>query len=172
MWLRSNQRRAIETNIGSFNNEMIMEWARRARDHKEQQEAESSTGELLKTPSPFKVTDIWSMYRKEVENYLSTRKNLEGIPMDYVVRKQDAAMALADLPEESSSHDKKTKTVSLSGPAWEEDNGMVFALIKQLTLKSHVWSFVSPYETRSVCRGAFQTLDQHFQGDARIGRSK
>ena len=78
MWLRSNQKRAIETNIGSFNNEMIMQWARRARDHKEQQEAESSTGELLKTPPPFEVTDIWSMYRKEVENYLSTRTRCQS----------------------------------------------------------------------------------------------
>ena len=58
MWLHSNQRKAIDTNIGSFNNEMIMEWARRARDHKEQQEAESLSGELLKTLPPLKVTNV------------------------------------------------------------------------------------------------------------------
>ena len=172
MWLRSRQRRDLAINIGSFNNDLIMEWARKARDHKEQQEAESSTGELLKTPAPLKVTDVWTLYRKEVENYLSTRKNMEGIPMDYVVRKQDAPLTLEELPPEASSHDKKTKTVALSGPAWEEDNGTVFALIKQLTLKSHVWSFISQYEATRNGRAAFQTLDQHFQGDARIGRSK
>ena len=49
-------------------------------------------------------------------------------------------MMLKDLtPDTSYSHDKKIKIVVSSGPTWEEDNGSVFPLIKQLTLKSHVW---------------------------------
>ena len=55
---------------------------------------------------------------KEVENFLSTRKNMEEIPMDYVARKQDAPMTIEELSPDMSPHDMRTKTFALSGTVY------------------------------------------------------
>ena len=58
MWLRPYQDRSPLINVSSFNNILIIEWAKKTCDHKKQEDTETTTGELLKVPLPLKVINI------------------------------------------------------------------------------------------------------------------
>ena len=136
-WVRSHQRRGLTVVPNQFHDALVQEWAIKARDLDESRRKDDSD-ELVKPPREFKMTDSWSIYKKELDNYLSSKRNTDGIPLSYVIRDNDAALTRAELsalPAGTSEHEKLVKGTLLSGPAWEEDNGVVFALVKQLTFK-------------------------------------
>eukprot|EP00957_Ditylum_brightwellii_P201828 15327395-Ditylum_brightwellii.AAC.1 len=98
---------------------------------------------------------------------------MEGAPLSYVIRKDDAAITNAtELAALKTNHERLIKGAEMSGTVYETDNGKVFSFIKGLALNSQVYSFLHPFEATHDGRGALKTLDKHFQGDTKIGRSK
>eukprot|EP00957_Ditylum_brightwellii_P165360 12590216-Ditylum_brightwellii.AAC.1 len=64
------------------------------------------------------------MYKKLIENYLDTKKGMEGAPLSYVIRKDDASITnMTKLAVLKTSHERLIKGSEMSGTAYETDNG-------------------------------------------------
>eukprot|EP00957_Ditylum_brightwellii_P060931 4625617-Ditylum_brightwellii.AAC.1 len=98
---------------------------------------------------------------------------MEGAPLSYVIRKDDAAVTnKTKLAALKINQERLVKGAEMSGTIHETDNRKVFSFIKGLVLNSQVYSFMHPFEATQDGHGALKALDKHFQGDTRIGKSK
>eukprot|EP00957_Ditylum_brightwellii_P133054 10145523-Ditylum_brightwellii.AAC.1 len=64
------------------------------------------------------------MYKKLIENYLDAKRGMEGSPLSYVIKKDDAAIInTTDLVALKTNHKMLIYGTEMSGTAYETDNG-------------------------------------------------
>jgi hypothetical protein len=98
-----------------------------------------------------------------------TGKNLA--PLSYVIRTEDEPEEEDDDEPFGTEHERLIKTTPLSGKAYEHDNGKVWSIIKQLTLKSPAYDYISHLEASRDGRAAIKALISHYEGSTQIAKA-
>eukprot|EP00957_Ditylum_brightwellii_P041978 3178792-Ditylum_brightwellii.AAC.1 len=97
-------------------------YAQKVRDEIEDKEEDND--DLAKPPKQLSVHDKWPMYKKLIKNYLDTKKDMDGAPLSYVIRKDDAAITnTTKLSALKTNHERLIKGAGMSGTSYETDNG-------------------------------------------------
>eukprot|EP00957_Ditylum_brightwellii_P203940 15336854-Ditylum_brightwellii.AAC.1 len=114
-WIRTHQRCRNTLTATNFT-------AAKVRDDIEDKKEDND--DLIKSPKQLSAHDKWPLYKKLIENYLDTKKGMEGAPLSYVIRKDDAATAhTTELTALKTNHDRLIKGSEMSGTPYETDNG-------------------------------------------------
>jgi hypothetical protein len=168
-WVTTLSRQNAPIDADSFDNEVAMEFASVLR-----MVAEKSTDKddsLLTKPEKFGTASKWIPFDKILSNYLGSRtgKNA-GAPLEYIVREHGPPAA--EGTEFTTEHERLVLTTPHTGAAYNEDNGNVWTLIKQLTLDGPAWAYISKYDKKRDARKAILALRAHYEGDTAMSKTK
>eukprot|EP00957_Ditylum_brightwellii_P190187 14477051-Ditylum_brightwellii.AAC.1 len=149
-WTKTQQRYRNALAATNFTATVCNAYVQKVRDEIEDEEEDDD--DLAKLPRQLSANDKWPMYKKLIANWLDTKKGMEGAPLSYVIKKYDAAITnMSELVALKTNHKRLIKGTEISGTAYDTNNGNIFHSSRDFALKA---------------------LDKHFQGDARIGKSK
>lgn len=129
--------------------------------------AEEDESSQVKAPEAFKTATKWRMFIESFDNHLSTVKGKSGLPLNYVIR-------TTEVPEPgavyASDHESLVMTAPLAGATFKEDNAIVWAKTKELTLEGPAWNYSQPFEKARDGRGAIQAIRSHYEGPSTMNR--
>lgn len=89
--------------------------------------------------------------------------------MSYCTRDSDDVLQDGVFENE---HDRMVLTTPHSGEAFSEDNGQLWSILKQLTLKGPAWAYISQYDRPRNGRLAFKALVSHYEGESQMSKTK
>jgi hypothetical protein len=136
---------------------------------------DDSDDDMVKTPPEFTKDTTWIGYEKGFKNFLSTKKGVNGVLLDYIMRSNDAPAPVPPAPNAiafANEHERLTLTTPLTGPAYEKDNGKVWTVLKSSTLKGPAWAYISNFDRTRNGRGAIRALKEHYEGPAAMSATK
>ena len=79
---------------------------------------------FVKFPEAFGKETSWRMFEKVLKNYLGTKKGINGVPLEYIMRNVDGP-GQARI-QYATEHEHHVVTTPLEGGAFEMDNGKVW----------------------------------------------
>lgn len=120
----------------------------------------------VESPGELKGAKHWKMWLEQLDNYFSQQLGENGIPLSYVIRKQDAAEEPGTVYE--TFIEEMAALVILEGEGYNADNERVWIKLKELTLNGPAWNYAQPFERTKDGRGAFKAMRNHFEGPATI----
>jgi hypothetical protein len=125
------------------------------------QEADDTVKDTVTAiPAKFSNPANWTTWNIELENYLAGIMGKAGIPIDYVIRRDEE-------PREDSPYMRAKYNANLYGPTFNDDNRTVFRIIKSLTLNTPAWEFLKEYDdSQQNGRLYMQILRRHYEGES------
>jgi hypothetical protein len=99
---------------------------------------------ILKPPAEFKAGMKWKSFKEGTIAYLNLIKGMHNIPLAYVIC-EDKALPPNQIYQ--SEHHRLIAITPLLGIEFEEDNGIVFNLLKSWTHNSPAWTWMQAYNT-------------------------
>ena len=87
----------------------------------------------MKFPEAFGKEMSWRMFKKVLKNYLGTKKGINGVPLEYIVRNVDGPGPVG--LQYATEHEHLAITTPLEREAFEADNGKVWMVLKVLMLR-------------------------------------
>jgi hypothetical protein len=114
-------------------------------------------------PGKVKGGKGWIQWELGFINYLTSIRGKSGVPLHYVIRK--------DLPAGHVFDDDIQRLVHealLLGAAYEEDNRMVYQLLKNCALETSAWEWIRSMDGRQDGRRAMTALREHYNGPGEI----
>ena len=127
--------------------------------------------DFVKMPEAFTgKASKWPAFYKLFGNYLSSKKNRNCTPINYVVRKADDP---AD-PEQyfANPYEKLILTTPHEGTDYADDNGLVWETLQALTLKGSAYAYIGQFERMQDGHGAIKVLIGRYEGPASMSRTK
>jgi hypothetical protein len=124
---------------------------------------------------PAKLTENskWSSWEAQLDNYLGSKRNHNGEPLNYVIRAEfDPVTDPAILAALETDTERLYVSAVLEGGTFKVDNEMVLRIIVQLTLGNPVHTYVERYARTKNGRGALTNLRNHFEGTSAVKVSK
>jgi hypothetical protein len=114
----------------------------------------------VKPPDKFGAQSKWNVFKEGFETYLTSQKGRGNIPLSYVIRKADAFD-----PDVlyATQHEHVLNTVPLFGDDFDEDNGMVYDLLKGLMLAGPAWPWMQQFDKSHKGHDACQELAFHLR---------
>ena len=100
--------------------------------HLKESKKEDEEG-LVKLPEAFGKQTSWRMFEKVLKNYLGTKKGINSVPLEYIMHDVDGP-GLAGT-QYATEYEHLVMTTPLEGEAFEADNGKVWLILKDLTLR-------------------------------------
>ena len=95
----------------------------------------------MKFPEAFGKETSWRMFKKVLKNYLGMKKGINGVPLEYIMCDLDGpGLARTQYAKE---HEHLVVTTPLEGEAFEADNGKVWLVLKDLTLRGPAFAYIS-----------------------------
>lgn len=129
--------------------------------------------ESVKIPEPFGKDTEWRAFYKLLINYLGSKTGRNDAPLEYIARANDDPENEAEREEPyATEHERLVKTTPLTGTAFEHDNGTVWSIIKQLTLKSPAYAYITQYDSARDGRAAIKALTSHYEGTTQISKAR
>jgi 3-methyladenine DNA glycosylase/8-oxoguanine DNA glycosylase len=126
--------------------------------------AKENAETLAKAASPGKLTGekVWDTWKAGLENQLSMLYGVNGVPLVYVIRKDER-------PEEGKTYDNFTQEsiekCKLSGQEFVEDAKYVHNIIQALIVGEDAEQWVKDHKRAKNGRTDFLTLVAHFTGE-------
>ena len=114
-----------------FTDTIALEYASKVC-HLEESKKEDEEG-LVKFPEAFGKEMSWRMFKKVLKNYLGTKKGINGVPLEYIVRNVDGPGPVG--LQYATEHEHLAITTPLEREAFEADNGKVWMVLKVLMLR-------------------------------------
>jgi hypothetical protein len=105
----------------------------------------------------------WNRFHKAMDAYLSLLKGVTGIPLIYVIRKEDHTPNI----ETNYANDRYGELIArapLSSTTYGNDNHHVFQIIKGLVLLAPAYDWIQLQEAANDGRGAWKSLTAHYDG--------
>jgi hypothetical protein len=123
----------------------------------------------VKPPEKFGPNSKWNIFKEGFETYLTSLKGHGEIPLSYVIRKSEVfdGMEMFDTQREHL-----VNTIPLQGPDFDEDNGVVYDLLKGLMLAGPAWPWMQQYDQSRKGHEAWKALMEHYEGSSVINRNK
>ena len=114
---------------------------------------------LVKFPEAFGKAISWRMFEKVLRNYLGTKKGINGVPLEYIMQDVDG-LGQVEM-QYATEHEHHVVTTSLEGEAFEADNGKVWPVLKDLTLRGPANAYISHLDRLQHGRVAIKALRAH-----------
>ena len=133
-----------------------------AKMHKKEETGKDADKDAAKKPDEFEGKD-WNRFHKAIDAYLSFLKGETGIPLIYVIWKEDHPPTI----ETIYANDRYGELIArapLSGTTYSKDNHCVFQIIKGLVLKGPAYAWIQLQEAANDGRGAWKSLTAHYDG--------
>lgn len=168
LWVTEMKGQGIEPLATNYVNEVSSVYTKRVRDDLESKNRKED--EIVKLPDPFGWETEWILFYKLLINYLGTKMGSSNVPLEYIVRRNDAPLpADADFTTE---HERVVQTTPHSGTTYATDNGKVWPVIKQLTLNGPAFAYIGAFERTRDGRGAIKALVNHYEGESNMSKTK
>jgi hypothetical protein len=123
----------------------------------------------VKPPDKFGAQSKWNVFKEGFETYLTSQKGRGNIPLSYVIRKADAFDPNVLY---ATQHERVLNTVPLFGDDFDEDNGMVYDLLKGLMLAGPAWPWMQQFDRSHKGGDAWKALMDHYKGSNVINCNK
>jgi len=124
--------------------------------------------EGVKLPEKFTQKMPFRVYEEVMDTYLNTQIGCSGIPLNYIIRKEDEANE--DI-EYDNDAEMAVAIAPLEGQAFKVDNCRVYAIIKSLIIEGPAWSFITPTVDRTKNgRRAWKLLRDHYGNETFMNR--
>jgi len=121
--------------------------------------------DIVSTPTKFNKEADWQMFKEKFNNYLSARFVRSKLPLSYVIHSNDAPSTATKF---TSDHTRMVAVAPLTGAAYEEDNSMVWAALKDATLEGSAWNHIARYEKARDGRSSWKALIGYYEGAAHV----
>ena len=116
-------------------------------------------------PGTFSTKLGWKKWVKSLENWCSSIKGENHIPLTYLIRDLDTPRD-PRLPF-STEFERQRECTPHQGSAFKEDNNSLWMVMKNSTMNSaEAWPHVQKFEKKRDGRGAYKSLKSFFNGQA------
>lgn len=159
-WVTEHKKRQLPLDAANWNAAAIEE-ARR--------QADIAHERRLNPQVPKRVEKIqtgidWYTWNEKFENYLSSIRGVEDVPLTYVIRR-DKPPGWDPETDSSNEEEKLIYQVALFGAAFEDDNKVVFSKLMEVTLGEPSYEWIRRFEATKDGRQAMITLRSHCEGN-------
>jgi hypothetical protein len=130
-WVQENEMFNIDICAADFNIAIAKDYITKMQ--KEEEIGKDADRDAAKKPDEFEGKD-WNRFHKAIDAYLSLLKGVTGIPLIYVIRKEDHTPGI----ETNYVNDRYGELIArapLSSTTYSKDNHQVFQIINRLVLK-------------------------------------
>ena len=128
---------------------------------------QSDTVSKAADPGKFKEEKTWPEWEPAFVNYLSTIPGVNGIPLSYVVRENEAPIAGASY---GSFNEKAIACAPLTGDVFQADARKVHQLIKSCFQTESAEQWIKPHAKRQSGREDMEALRRHYSGEGNTSR--
>ena len=146
--------------------DVIGESARRAEIRKEEIGKQDA---VLKeaSPGPLVTESKWHEWEEAMENYLNSTYGVDGVPLSYVIRPNDAADRVTTFTD---FNDRAIACAPLTGPAFEADKRRVHQLLVAFTKGNPSEDWIKDSRSKRNGREDMKLLPAHFAGEGNATR--
>ena len=145
-----------------------LERARAREDVRLQMISQSDVKSKAATPGPLVSESTWTEWEPKFENYLSVIMGMNGVPLSYVVRKNDN-------PDRTGPHadfvDETIAWAPLNGVNFEADRSTVQQYLVSFTTGEMSEEWIKPLLRKKNGRLSMVALQNHFSGEGNATRS-
>jgi hypothetical protein len=167
-WVTEKLRQNLPVIGTEFTVDVAFAYAAIVRDSREKKDEKEDA--LLTKPVAFTKDSKWRTYDMSLTNYLGTKRGKNQVPLEYILRKNDEVAA--DGTVFATTHERLVLSTPHSGEAYDEDNGTVWALMKQLMMDGPGYAYISQFDKMRNARGAIRALREHYEGASAMSRTK
>ena len=125
---------------------------------------------LVKFPEAFGKETSWRTFEKVLRNYLGMKKGINSVPLEYIMRDVDGPGLAGQVY--ATEHEHLVVTTPLEGEAFEADNGKVWSVLKDLTLRGLAFTYISHLDRLQHGRAAIKALRAHYEGNLAMSQTK
>ena len=113
----------------------------------------------MKFPEAFGKETNWRTFKKVLKNHLGTKKGINGVLLEYIMCNVDGPGQAET--QYATEHEHLVVTTPLEGEAFEADNGKVWPVLKDLTLRGPANAYISHLDRLQHGRVAIKALRAH-----------
>ena len=125
---------------------------------------------LMKLPETLWKELSWRMFKKVLKNYQGTKKGINGVPLEDIMCNVDGPGQV--VIQYATEHEHLVMTTPLEGEAFEADNGKVWSVLKDLTLRGLAFAYISHLDRLQYGRVANKALWAHYEGNLAMSQTK
>lgn len=151
-WVMDMKRRGKDVILREFDNNTLYGMINEAKVEHKSKDQESD----VPKPEKFNYSD-WPEWEKSVYNYFGAKTNGKGVPMSYVIRKQEVPQ---DMEERTM---ELIYNAPLNGAQFRHDSAEVLAFIKSLVIGTEAENWIGNAKCGRVLMTNLQT---HYDGKA------
>ena len=123
------------------------------------------TDTVVANPGRLEVGSKWVTWDILLENYIGSIIGESGVPLDYVIRRDQAAGWTA-----ANEHDRLKYAAVQTGPAWDKDTMKVYVELKQACLLSEGWTWIKDFDNSKDGCLAVASLRLHYEGVGEVNK--
>ena len=160
VWVQEKEMFNIDIWAADFNITVAKEYI--AKIHRKEDIGKDANRDAAKKPNEFEGKD-WNRFQKATDAYLSLLKGIMGIPLIYVIQKEDHPPNI----NTNYANDRYGELIArapLSSTTYGKDSHCVFQIIKGLVLKGPAFAWIQLQEAANDGRGAWKSLTAHYDG--------
>jgi hypothetical protein len=102
----------------------------------------------------------WYTWDEKFENYLAAHIGSVTVPLDYVVRR-DQALGWDPATNARNDHERRKYQMALVGPEFTKDDKAVYLKMKGFCLDTPAWEWICEYDGQMSGRSAMNALQLH-----------
>jgi len=159
-WLKDRQRRDLPLDLddGGFGEN---ELTKAISDYQAEQELKDADETAAKVPDKFSPHSLrgWNTFNRELEAYLSSIRGITGVPLLYVIRKDQDPAA----PPPTDPKQILIAQAPHRGPAYMADRQKVYSIIRDAVSGSDGWVWMRDVKNEDG-RTAMAKLCEHYDG--------
>ena len=155
-WSRDKKRRGLVIDGDEFDDEAMEEAIVKMELEDVDDEAK------VDAPGLLKGAEDWVGWELTLNNYLRSIRGSSGIPLVYIIRKDDV--------DDVANHDFENDTERLiyqaphQGANYKSDNNQVYRIIKSKIIGNDILKWIQPFDKNQDGRGAMNLLRHHYDG--------
>ena len=169
-WVKDFRRVDLSPTIAGLNEASFIALLNKAsrRDEVRQEEIKNSEAVLKEaSPGPLETESKWHDWEQAMENYLSSTYGVDGVPLSYVIRDNDAPDRMTAF---SDFNERATACAPLSGAAFDADKRRVHQLMVSFTQGQLSEDWIKPVKRLKNGREDMKRLRAHFSGEGNASR--
>jgi hypothetical protein len=120
----------------------------------------------IELPEKLKNQDDARKILEDLDDYLKKRRNIQGVPMSYLIRDDENAPDIASDPGYAtpSFDDEMIRRASYIGEIYITDNRALWSIVRHITHDGPGWVWVSTHARSMNGRQAYLDLKSHYLG--------
>jgi len=123
-------------------------------------------------PEVITNTDDFRTTKEDLDNYLRRKRGSNDRPLAYVVR-ENSALPILDIGFGMPTYDDEMiQRAPHTGATYQQDNTLVWQVIRHMTHGGPAWNWVSTYARSMDGRSAYFAMRGHYQGESFQSRLK